>query len=186
MTERSRWFSRTFTFDAPASAFASIVERLRGTPARLDERLRGSDRATVIARLDGAWSIQENAGHLLDLEPLWLGRLDDFESGAERLRAADLENRQTHDANHNAGALHDILVAFRREREALVARLERYDGAFIVRAALHPRLAQPMRVVDHAFFVAEHDDHHLATITALMRRAAGQAEDRAGPPPNER
>jgi hypothetical protein len=26
-----------------------------------------------------------------------------------------------------------------------------------------------MRVIDHVLFVAEHDDHHLATITALLR-----------------
>jgi hypothetical protein len=26
-----------------------------------------------------------------------------------------------------------------------------------------------MRVIDHVLFVAEHDDHHLATITSLLR-----------------
>ncbi len=35
------------------------------------------------------------------------------------------------------------------------------------RVALHPRLQQPVSVVDLGFFVAEHDDHHLATIAAL-------------------
>ena len=180
MSERTRWFSRTFAFDAPASAFASLVERLRGTPARLEERLRGLEPAALVARADGQWSIQENAGHLRDLEPLWAGRLDDFESGAERLRAADLENRRTHDAHHNAVPLADILDAFRRERHAFVARLEGYDATFIVRSALHPRLAQPMRVVDHAFFVAEHDDHHLVTISAMLRRAT---VGRPGRPP---
>jgi hypothetical protein len=34
---------------------------------------------------------------------------------------------------------------------------------------VHPRLQQPMRVVDMAFFVAEHDDHHLARMTQLAR-----------------
>jgi hypothetical protein len=33
---------------------------------------------------------------------------------------------------------------------------------------LHPRLKQPMRLVDHLYFVAEHDDHHLATIREMM------------------
>jgi uncharacterized damage-inducible protein DinB len=173
MTRPTPWFSRTFTFDAPPAMFASLVERLRGTPARLEDRLRGIPRDVVTARPDGAWSVQENAGHLCDLEPVWAGRLDDFEAGIERLRAADLRNRRTHDANHNAAALEDVLGAFRRERDTFVARLESYDESFIVRAALHPRLSQPMRVIDHALFVAEHDDHHLATITALLRRIAG-------------
>jgi hypothetical protein len=34
---------------------------------------------------------------------------------------------------------------------------------------LHPRLNQPMRVVDLLFFVAEHDDYHLARISELIR-----------------
>jgi hypothetical protein len=29
-----------------------------------------------------------------------------------------------------------------------------------------------MRLLDHAYFVAEHDDHHLATMSALRRRLA--------------
>jgi uncharacterized damage-inducible protein DinB len=30
-----------------------------------------------------------------------------------------------------------------------------------------------MRVLDHVLFVAEHDDHHLAAITALLREVRG-------------
>jgi hypothetical protein len=39
------------------------------------------------------------------------------------------------------------------------------------RAALHPRLKTPMRIVDLAYFVAEHDDHHLARVRELMQSA---------------
>ena len=170
MVERKLWFSRRFNFDLEPWAFPNLIERLRGTPARLDERLRGLDAATLTERLDGKWSIQENAGHLLDLEPLWAARLDDFERGAERLSVADLQNRGTAEANHNASPPDEILAGFRREREAIVRRLEGYDESFIVRSSLHPRLEQSMRVIDHVLFVAEHDDHHLATITALLRR----------------
>lgn len=179
MIEQKRWFSRKFTFDIEPWAYPNIVERLRGTPARLEERLRGVDSATLTARPEGKWSIQENAGHLLDLEPVWAARLDDFERGAERLSPADLQNRRTVEANHNASNLGDILAAFRRERQAMVTRLERYDDALIVRASRHPRLDQAMRVIDHVFFIAEHDDHHLATITAILSAAAVHAGDRA-------
>jgi len=169
MTERVLWFSRKFSFDLEPSAYPNIVERLRGTPARIEERLRGVDKGTLTRRVGDAWSIQENAGHLLDLEGLWSLRLDDFERGAERLSPADLQNRKTHDANHNAAPLEEILAKFRRVREANVRRLEDYDDTFIQRTSLHPRLEQAMRVMDLMFFVAEHDDHHLATITQLMR-----------------
>ena len=165
---RTLWFSRRFAFDVELWAYPNFVERVRGTPARLEERLRGLDAATLTTRLDNRWSIQENAGHLADLEPLWAQRLDDFEAGAERLSAADLQNRATDEANHNRSDIATVLAEFRRRREAIVQRLEQYDEAFIARTSQHPRLEQPMRVIDSVLFVAEHDDHHLATITALL------------------
>jgi hypothetical protein len=38
----------------------------------------------------------------------------------------------------------------------------------VSKAILHPRLKQPMRLVDHLYFAAEHDDHHLARIWELF------------------
>ena len=35
----------------------------------------------------------------------------------------------------------------------------------------HPRLDQEMRFVDSLYFVAEHDDHHLARISEILREA---------------
>jgi uncharacterized damage-inducible protein DinB len=119
---------------------------------------------------DGGWSIQEQVGHLLDLESLWEKRLDDFDAGTPILHPADLENRQTHEANHNARDIAALLSAFRTTRERIVGRLERMRAPELSRVALHPRLQQPMSVVDLAFFVAEHDDHHLATIARLAGR----------------
>jgi|GEM_PF-4393916 len=37
-----------------------------------------------------------------------------------------------------------------------------------IHTALHPRLKTPMRIVDLAYFVAEHDDHHLSRIRELV------------------
>jgi uncharacterized damage-inducible protein DinB len=168
-----KWFEREFRFDAQASLFPNVVERLRGTPARLEERLLDVERDLLISRpADGGWSIQENAGHLLDLEPLWSGRVDDFLSGQRALRAADLTNTRTHEARHNDRPLADILGEFRRARGELVRRLQFLDPREADRVALHPRLQQPMRLFDHAQFVAEHDDHHLARITALLSSRA--------------
>lgn len=164
------WFERIFTFDLPVWMYPNVVERLRGTPARLEELVKSLDTSVLTRRDADDWSIQENAGHLWDLESLWLGRLDDFLNGQEMLRAADLNNQKTYDANHNDSAVGDILSAFRRERLKLARRLDDLTEAEVERTALHPRLEQPMRVLDHAFFVAEHDDHHLAQITRLKRK----------------
>jgi hypothetical protein len=50
------------------------------------------------------WSAQEHAGHLLDLEALWMARVDDYLSGASQLTVADLSNRKTFEAQHNRRA----------------------------------------------------------------------------------
>lgn len=165
---RRRWFDRKFTLGLPPEDFPEIVERLRGTPARLEEHLHTVPPAELVRHEEGQWSAQEHAGHLLDLEPLWAGRLDELLIGAQVLRPADLENRTTKEAGHNSRALVELLAEFRAERSAFVARLERLPAAALRQTALHPRLRQPMSVVDLCFFVAEHDDHHLATITALL------------------
>ncbi|UCD17066.1 MAG: DinB family protein [Candidatus Zixiibacteriota bacterium] len=163
------WFDRKFVFDLAPEMFPLVVERLRGTPARLEEITGGLSPGVLTYRVGTSWTIMENAGHLLDLEPLWNGRVDDFFAGEKRLRAADLKNTKTHEASHNAASLAELLRSFRAEREKMVARFDAMDVREIVLTALHPRLDQPMRMIDLAFFVAEHDDHHLACITRLIR-----------------
>lgn len=170
MIQTIRWFERKFTFDLPAWMYPNVVERLRGTPARLDDRL-GQWPQNLLTRREGdKWSVQEHAGHLLDLGALDVARLDDYQAGRETLQAADLKNRKTYEANHNSNSIKNILASFRAERAEFVRRLDGYDEEFVLRAALHPRLNVPMRVIDFAFFIAEHDDHHLARMTELIRR----------------
>jgi hypothetical protein len=173
MVERTEWIKRQFSFGLPLGMYPNVVERVRGTPARLEDLTRSLP-TEIITRRDGdKWSIQEQVGHLLDLEPLGMGRLDDFEAGRETLRAADMENRKSHEANHNTDALANILAAFRKERMAFAQRLDNYDDAFVQRTALHPRLNVKIRVIDLAFFIAEHDDHHLARVSELKRLFVG-------------
>src|SRR6266566_6422719 len=166
MIEHPLWFQRRFELGLPPEVFPSIIERLRGTPARLEERLMGLASDILVSRRDDKWSIQENAGHLCDLESLWEGRFDDLLAGAPELRSADLQNRKTHEANHNARPLEEILIEFRKARMCIVGHLENVSEDQVKAGrALHPRLRQPMTAVDLFFFVAEHDDHHLATIS---------------------
>ena len=164
-----KWFDRSFDFDLPDWMAPNLIERLRGTPARLERRLDGVESRTLTNKQGTAWSIQEQVGHLLDLEPLWLGRVDDIFESEEEMRPADLDNRKTHEARHNERPLVFLLSEFRGHREELIRRLDSCSTEDFSRMALHPRLKQPMRLIDLMEFVAEHDDHHLATITALLR-----------------
>jgi len=168
MTQVAKWFERKFEFTFPVELYRILIVRLRGTPARLEEILRGRPRDVLIDKPQAKWSAQEHAGHLLDLEPLWLARVDDFVAGSHQLSVADLSNRKTDEANHNARKLEEILMAFRDARSQLVDCASRVDPALFGQTILHPRLKQPMRLVDHLYFVAEHDDHHLARIWELI------------------
>jgi uncharacterized damage-inducible protein DinB len=174
-----KWFDRTFTFDLPIAAFPTVLERVRGTPARLEELIASIPSELWTAEpLDG-WSIQEHVGHLSDLDELHTARLEDYDARAERLRPADLQNRKTEEAGHNRVTMEELLARFRAGRAAFVDRLDRMNETHIARTALHPRLEQPMRVIDMAVFVADHDDHHMARIRELARSVKGVAATRA-------
>ncbi|MAG72067.1 MAG: hypothetical protein CL471_17520 [Acidobacteria bacterium] len=164
-----RWFDRKFPPGQPVGAFPEIRERVRGTPARLEERVHGWSSEILACRPQDAWSIQEHVGHLGDLEPLWATRLGELLAGADVLSPADLENRKTHEARHNDASLEALTSAFRRARAGFVATLDELEPDALGRAARHPRLDQPMTIVDLCFFVAEHDDHHLARMSAIAR-----------------
>ena len=169
MTPSRRWFDRKFELGLEPDAASELLERLRRTPDRLAEEVAGLPPEVLTRKRDGKWSIQENAGHLLDLEPLWDQRLNDYDAGAADLHPADLENRKTHEAAHNDRPISEILAEFSAARGRIVDRLARMSPAELARTGLHPRLRQPMSVVDLCFFVAEHDDHHLHTIEELKR-----------------
>lgn len=167
-----RWFDREFEFAFPTEIYPNIVERLRGLPPRLAAKVDAAPGFTWSERHQESWSAQENIGHLTDLESLWQGRLDDFAAGRETLRAADLKNRKTDEARHNERSLAEVVAGAIEARRVTLRRLEALAPAEFAAVSLHPRLGTPMRLVDSLYFVAEHDDHHLARITAVLRQSA--------------
>jgi uncharacterized damage-inducible protein DinB len=171
MTQVPIWFERKFEFSFPAELHPNLLARLRGTPARLEETLRNRRQEILTTKPQEKWSAQEHAGHLLDLEPLWLARVEDYVAATDGLTPTDLQNRKTDEANHNSCPLERILKDFRTAREKLLQRVGELDASLYSRSIPHPRLKTPMRLVDHLYFVAEHDDHHLARIWELLNRS---------------
>jgi hypothetical protein len=166
---RTKWVEREFEFNLPVGVFPSVLERLRGTPARVEELTRALAPELLTGRSGGKWSAQEHVGHLSDLDELHEGRLEDYGRGLEVLRAADMLNRKTEEAGHNSARLEDLLARFRSARESFVRRLEALAEEEVAASAVHPRLGKRMRVIDMAVFVAEHDDHHLASMRELSK-----------------
>jgi len=163
------WVERTFKLDFPVEKMPDLLERWRGTPARIEERVRGLTVDILTRRDEKGWSIQENIGHLLDLEPLFSERIEQLVRGESELIAADMSNKKTNQANHNDAIIDDLLTTFRHSRFALVNRVESLDESDWEKAALHARTKLPMRMVDVVYFDCEHDDYHLARIGELIK-----------------
>ncbi|MEQ9264258.1 MAG: DinB family protein [Balneolaceae bacterium] len=162
-----RWFERKFDFSFQQNIFPSIIERLSGTYVRLATKVEDIPSDLLEIKPNETWSIKENIGHLCDLEPLWQGRLDDIMNGEKYLRPTDLENKKTNFAQHNKTSIEDLLIQFRELREVTLNKLRKLEEPDVFKFALHPRLEQPMRIMDLFLFVAEHDDHHLSRITEI-------------------
>ena len=85
-----RWFDRKFDFAFEQNIFPSIIERLKGTPILLRHKINTISNENLTSKPSGQWSIQENIGHLIDLEPLWQGRLQDILNNACKLAGVPL------------------------------------------------------------------------------------------------
>ena len=170
---RIKWIERSFDFNFPVELYPEIIERVRGACARLDEYLNSAPDEVLARRDDGRWSIQENAGHLFDLDALTLERIEQYVAGVPVLHAADITNKATSAANYNNVPAATIASSFRARRIEVVNRLETLDAEMFARSAIHPRLNIPMRLVDFVFFEAEHDDYHLTRINELLKLFGG-------------
>ena len=168
------WVERKFSFDFPAGKWPDLLERVRGTPARLEDRLKGLEPGLLTRRPEGGgWSIQQNVVHVIELGYLPMQRIKQIMAGENTLIAADMTNKKTNETDHNARGIGELLADFRAERMALVSLFESLSDADWGSAALHPRLKQPMRIVDIAYFDSEHDDYHLGRIGELIRAVGG-------------
>ena len=161
---RTEWFQRRFTAIADNGLLPGILERLAGVPARLRAMITDVHPRAVAA----GWSAAKELGHLSDIEPLWLARVQDIVQGRPDLTVADLTNRATTEADHDRHPLPALVDRFEPARRALVAAIRVATDADLERSARHPRLGTPMRLVDLAYFVAEHDDHHMARLRELI------------------
>ena len=55
MVKKTAWLERRFESGLPVSLFPNVLERLRGTPARLEERVRGVPASILTARSGESW-----------------------------------------------------------------------------------------------------------------------------------
>lgn len=167
--KRQKWFDKKFKLDFSQDHYGSVLMKLRETPEKIAQLVFSMPEEILTKRIENRWSIQENIGHLIDLEELHDGRIDDFIDGKEILRPADLNNRKTDEANHDSKNIDELLNQLRSVRENFVKRMKHLDIQILTRSSKHPRLNQPMRPIDMAQFILEHDEHHIETIKELIK-----------------
>lgn len=166
--QRTPWIEKKFNFDFPVGWLPNILERLIGTSARLKEITQSLSEEIASYKPNINWSIKEHIGHLVDLEEIHEGRIDDLISRKEILRAADMENVKTNQSNHNTKSINQLIQKFTIRRNQFISRFYLLDDEIQNFKSLHPRLKIMMRPVDVAFFTSEHDDHHLASMREIF------------------
>jgi transcriptional regulator of met regulon len=168
---KQKWFDKKFEFKYSSADYDSLLNELMKTPEKISQIASSLPEEVLIIKHDDRWSIKENIGHLIDLEELHDGRIDDFIEGKKTLRPADLNNKKTDEANHNDKNISQLLLQLKQVRENFIERLTDLDASVRERVAIHPRLNQPLRPIDMAQFVLEHDEHHIQTIKELIARS---------------
>jgi uncharacterized damage-inducible protein DinB len=168
--ERQKWTAHIFNLNIDPGWTTNILTRVRDTEIRIEQYCKDLTDTQLSFRTEGAWSIKEHIGHLIDLEALHHQRVIEFGILKKELSAADMSNAKTEAANHNSKSLDILLGEFRKAREAFIYDFQMLPKVSLYHEAMHPRLKVLMKPVDLLFFVAEHDDHHLASIMELKRQ----------------
>jgi len=90
MIELVPWSDRQFKFDHSVATFPLVLERLRGTPARAAELVKGVSEHDLEYSSEGKMVNQgENIGHLGDNQELEKKRLAEFLARVPQMSAAD-------------------------------------------------------------------------------------------------
>jgi len=164
----SKWFDREFDLSFGPNRYAAIYDQLKDAPERLRRATAGVSEGAAAEKPGGKWSIKEQVAHLSVMEPLWRTRFLDIKDRKPTLTVADLTNSATTDGGFNALPMEGLLQRFETQRAETLRLLDSIDALDTASTSLHPRLKQPMRIIDLAYFVAEHDDHHITVIKEMQ------------------
>ena len=170
MIPRQIWTDHTFNLNIHPGWQHNIMSRILDTEVRLLHHARPFTDAQLSYQPNGEWSIKQHIGHLTALEEVHSIRLKEFEARLPGLTMADMSNKKTHSANYNEQSLEELINDFRKERADFVAQFNALSEGAHYHAAVHPRLKVNMKPVDLLYFVAEHDDHHIASIMAIKKQ----------------
>jgi len=165
-----KWTDRKFDFGFRKEYLPFMLERIKATPPRIEEMIKNYSEEKLAQQVNGQWSVKQHIGHFIDLEELHQARVEQFKKGFAELRAADMQNKKTYEADHNARKTADLLAELRKVRAHFITSIEEIEEAKLEHKALHPRLQNQITITDLVYFVGEHDNHHLTIMTGLLKK----------------
>jgi hypothetical protein len=158
------WFERQLDFGKPKEMLPYYLERLEGTMARLEAKVRGVSEVYLSTQLNNKWSVKQNIGHLGEVDEIASRRIDEMLAGVEIMSPAVFEPTR----EYNIMSIIEVLSFFRFCREQNLRKYKSLTENDLSKSAIHPRLKVEMTPVDLAWFDAEHDDHHLVKISEII------------------
>lgn len=158
------WFERHLEFGKPKEMLPYFLDRLDGTIARIESKVKGFAEAVLSAQHNGKWSVKQNIGHLAEVDEIANRRIDEMVAGISPLSPAVFEPK----LNYNEMPVADVIQYFAKTRKGNLEKYSRLTSEQLAKASLHPRLKAMMTPVDLAWFDAEHDDHHLVKISFIL------------------
>lgn len=158
-----RWFDRKMTFGLPKEMLPFYLERLDGTAARIEQKVRGLIDSQLSLRPDEKWSIKQHIGHLAEVDQIANKRIGEMRRGLDVMSPAVFEPQ-----DYNPWPVEKVIAFFRATRNSNLETYRAIPENELLKSSLHPRLKVQMTPVDLAWFDAEHDDHHLVKINEII------------------
>jgi len=140
------------------------LEQLLTFPITLKEVIGNMDTRLLLERPQQKWSIQTHAGHLLTMESLWIGRLDDYFLERPKLRPWNGTNADTEAAQFDLQNITQILDDFKSIRSAHIKMIKQNLELLSSRSCLHEGHGKQITFLEHLQWIVKHDQEHLLII----------------------
>lgn len=157
------WFDRKFTFGLSPEMLPFYLERLSGTMARIEFKVKGVDDKILSEKFNTKWCLKQHIGHLAEVDEIGNRRIDEMTSGAAVLSPAVFEPK-----DYSTWPIGKVLDYFDKTRAGNIKKYNNLTDDQLLKDSEHPRLKVKMTPVDLAWFDAEHDDHHLVAIQNIL------------------
>ena len=158
------WFERNLEFGKPKEMLPFYLERLEGTIARIQAKVKGLDENVLSEKFNGKWSIKQQIGHLAEVDEIAIKRLNEMVAGISPMSPAVFEPQ-----DYSTWPIEKVTELFKKNRQKNIQKYHSIAEADLTKSSLHPRLKVQMTPIDLAWFDAEHDDHHLAKISEIIK-----------------